>query len=821
MRALRTVLFHVASWLFRPMLWWIRWRTAPAEPAAELGIDPSRPVCYVIPARSLADRFVLEQVCRKAGLPSSHRARLDLPTPDKPAFVYLPANADAGRAIDEFEGLLGRALADPDYDVQIVPVSVFWGRDPGKETSLLRLMFSDSVTAGAIRKFFIMLANGREVYVHFGRPLELRSFMARSRDAQSGLRKLARVLNVHFLRTRSVVLGPSLLRRGVLIRQLLARPAVRAAIRAEAEASGRSADEVARYARKCAEEIAADYSSATINFLDRVLTYVWNRIYAGIDVHGLERVKEWAATHEIVYVPSHRSHADYLLLSYVLYHGGLVPPHIAAGVNLNLPIVGPILRRGGAFFMRRRFAGDRVYTAVFRAYVDALIQRGYSISFYPEGTRSRTGRLLQPKTGLMAMIAESALRQRTRKVALVPMFITYDKVWEINSYLKELRGGRKQRESVQGLIKATRILGRKYGKPYVNFGEPIRLQDFADRALADWREAMGSELEPRRPEGFPEMVKGLSEECMRRINGAAVAGPVALTASAVLASPRHAVGEAELVHQLDTLARMLVAQPYSPDMHVPLTDGRQIVDWSAPIAGLARVAHPWGDVVIAPERAAVAMTYYRNNIQHLLAVPSLIAVYFRTRYQIPRQELVEGACSIYPLLRAELFLRWDPEDCAKVFERWIDTLLAHGLLRSDDEGRLTRPSAGDPAFEVLAMLSRVLGESLERSSMAILMLERARRRGERVASDRFVEDCGQLAARLALLTGRSAPEYFDKTLFRGYLEALQRTGMLEADDEGQLAVREQLGQMARRTLDLLPVDAQQTILQAIMRGDEG
>lgn len=109
-----------------------------------------------------------------------------------------------------------------------------------------------------------------------------------------------------------------------------------------------------------------------IRFLDVILTWLWNKIFNGVQVNGLEPVKKLAEDHEIVYVPCHRSHLDYLLLSYTLYYQGLNVPHIAAGENLNMPVVGALLRRGGAFFIRRKFGGDKLYTAVFNEYMHSV-----------------------------------------------------------------------------------------------------------------------------------------------------------------------------------------------------------------------------------------------------------------------------------------------------------------------------------------------------------------------------------------------------------------------------------------------------------------
>ena len=140
-------------------------------------------------------------------------------------------------------------------------------------------------------------------------------------------------------------------------------------------------------------------SYPTIRALTFLLNWFWNRIYEGIELAGIDKVNAVSRTHSLIYVPCHRSHVDYLLLSFLLFHKGLMIPHIAAGDNLNIPILGRILRQGGAFFMRRSFSGDELYSQVFKEYLYQTCNRGHSIEFFPEGGRSRTGRLLSPKLG--------------------------------------------------------------------------------------------------------------------------------------------------------------------------------------------------------------------------------------------------------------------------------------------------------------------------------------------------------------------------------------------------------------------------------------
>ncbi|HUS24441.1 MAG TPA: glycerol-3-phosphate 1-O-acyltransferase PlsB [Candidatus Binatia bacterium] len=820
---LTDLLFTLAWWLRKPMLRLVRYRVAPDDVKARLNLDPARPVCFVLPQRSWTDLFVLDRICRDLGLPRPQRTGAELPTLSRPGYLYLSVLLESRLASQRAPGrrgaaaaLIQRAVADPQFDVQLVPVSIFWGREPEKETSLFKLLFADSVQAGAIRKLLILVVNGRNVLASFGLPVPFRAYMGETGDPARSVRKLMRALHFHFLRMRTATLGPSLVRRAVVIQGLLGSRGVRLAMEQEAKDRGQTLEQVRRRAQKIAEEIAADYSNATISFFEKLVGYVTHRIFKGVELRGLERVRELAQSHVMIYLPSHRSHVDYLMVSYLLYHAGLVPPHIAAGVNLNMPIIGPLLlRRSGAFFMRRKFTGDRLYIAVFRAYVDSLIQRGYSIEFFPEGGRSRTGRLLAPKTGLMAMVVESALRQRIRKVVVVPVHIGYDRVLEVNSYLKELRGAQKQKESVQGLLKAVPMLRRSYGKVYLNFGEPIRLEEFADARLPAWREQLLPQSDAR-PEGFSRFVSQLALETMRRINAAAMATPAGLVGLALLAAPQKAAAEADLIEQIGQFIALLQGRPYSPDQHLPITDPREALAWAEPVIGTSRIPHAWGDLIVAESKVAVRMTYARNNIHHLVAMPSLIANFFRSRFVLPEDALVTGCRLLYPFLASQFFLRWSADEAEVAVREWIEVMVRLGLLVRGDSGQLRRPDLHSPAFGRLVTLGRVMGETFERYGMSALLLSQERKLG-RIERARFEEDCRLFAERMAVLTGRNAPEFFDSALFKGYVSTLIEMGLVTERGDGTLEVDERIDRIAERSMELLSGEAQQTVLQILAR----
>ncbi len=204
------------------------------------------------------------------------------------------------------------------------------------------------------------------------------------------------------------------------------------------------------------------------------LTRLWTQLYDGVEVHNFSTVRELAKDYEIIYTPCHRSHIDYLLLSYVVYKRGMMVPYIAAGDNLNMPFVGQI-----AYVVAVRFlsavlsAVTRLYTTVFKEYLYSILSRNTPLEYFIEGGRSRTGRLLPPKTGMLAMTIHSHLRGRAKPIAFVPTYIGYERLMEGSTYVGEMQGKPKEAESSMGILQTMRKIERIFGKVHVNFGEPV------------------------------------------------------------------------------------------------------------------------------------------------------------------------------------------------------------------------------------------------------------------------------------------------------------------------------------------------------------
>lgn len=815
---LSRLVFVITRILMKPMYRLIRPRVSPSVLPEGVEFDRTKPVCYVLPAISASDQLVLARICRKNGLPVP-KANSGLPASGEAAVLYLPSLSAAGRESDaprdqQLLDAFSNAMTDPNYELQMVPVSMFWGRNPGTETSFFRVLFAHSDKPGRIRKFFMILVQGRNLFVGFSKAVDFREFANQQLEPRLGARKLARVIRVHFARQRTAALGPTLATAEQVADSVLTTSLVREAIAAHKEAEGITTAQAEAVAKQYVEEIAAKYSTTVIRILDLFLSWVFRKIFSGVRTFYAERLRKAAADHGVVYMPSHRSHFDYLLISYTLYDNGLVPPHIAAGVNLNFWPVGGLLRRGGAFYIRRTFAGKKLYTAVFRSYVDVLINRGYSVEFFPEGGRSRTGRLLQPKTGMLSMVLQSAIRNQGKPLIFVPVYVGYDRLIEANSYAKELSGGAKKKESAGQLLGARKIFQSSYGNPYVAFGEPIELNSHLDETYPNWRaEAKESH---GKPAWLPALVEYISQENMRRVNAAAVLNPVGLVSMILLSSPRDTIAESEMIGQISVFLQLLEKQPYSQDVTMPEGSPREIFDSAAELAGLEAIDHDWGRLVTASGKNAALLTYYRNNVVHLYAVPALLARQFRHQDTWTEEELLFRCGVIYPLLKQELFLTWSVDEVGDVYKATITAFVELGLLEDNQNGSYSRPDVRSQKFAVLVGLGRVLRETFERYCMANLILAEndpatpLTRRG-------FEQEAQQMAERMAILSGRSAPEYFDKTLFRGYLNTLIEYQLVTESGEKKphLVVSDVIRDRAAAWVTLLGPDTQQNVLQLI------
>jgi glycerol-3-phosphate O-acyltransferase len=605
------------SWLYRSLRGLLgrafRARALDVEGLPE-GLGP-KPI-YVLEERSHLARLVLESVCAHHGLPE---AEGEHGAPGAgPGLVYLRrregswlfGRRSARRYSDAFPEL-ATALGGPSPP-QLIPVSVFWGRAPQREGAFLAWLFSERWAAtGRLRRWLAFALNRQHIFLRFAPPIPTDAFPPDC-PAPIAERRLLRLLRQRFRSHREALLGPDLSHRRTLMNAVLSDPRVLEAIEASDQPRAKAWGE----ARAMAREIVSDISYPTVRFFDWLLSWLWNRLYDGVEVRNLDHVRALAGDHTLIYAPCHRSHIDYLLLSYVLFYGGLMLPHIAAGNNLNLPVAGPLLRRGGAFFMRRKFAGDQLYTAVFESYVDRLCSQGFAMEYFIEGGRSRSGRMLGARWGMLRMTLAAQARGLKRPLAFIPVHLGYERIIEGGSYLKELRGGKKERETLFGLLRSARqFLRQRFGRVTVTFGEALTLPETAAP-------------QPLTPDAETQRLSRLGNQLLGRVNAIAPSNGIQRLALVFLAAPEAQLRAASAQECLSGLEALLKALPLGPLQRHPTLATEALLARGEEEGLLERLADPLGPVLSA-QRAAPYLLWYRNSLAHSVVLPAVVLALLR------------------------------------------------------------------------------------------------------------------------------------------------------------------------------------------------
>ncbi|MCO6546217.1 MAG: glycerol-3-phosphate 1-O-acyltransferase PlsB [Gilliamella sp.] len=761
----------------------VKSKPIPTDPITELDLDTNKPILYVLPYNSQIDLMVVRSLCLQYSLPDP-LVGIDINGKVIPAYIYIDkgpgifaSNQQKNKAIEILRDYISAHQQNHDLDIQMLPISVMFGRRPDKEgEKKLSLQ-----VLGAPSKLLKIMTSGRDCYTRFSRTVSFKDIHIDKQDLSVLAHKLARVARIHFAKQRIASVGPKLPIRQEMLNKLLNNPGLSEAIQEEAKSKNIDIDKAKKNALAMLNEIAANFSYRMLRITDFVLTWAWNRLYQGLKVTNADPVRELAQNgHEIVYAPCHRSHMDYLLLSYVLYRQGLVPPHIAAGINLNFWPAGPIFRRLGAFFIRRSFRANKLYTAVFREYLAELFIRGYAVEYFIEGGRSRTGRLLDPKTGMLMMTIQTLLRGDTRPITIVPTYIGYEHVLEVATYANELRGAKKEKESLWRTIKAFFKL-KKLGFGYVNFGQPIPLNQFLNQQVPDWR----NEIEPtgsQRPSWLTPTTNLLAKKIMERINCSAAINAINLCSSILLAADQRALTKVKLIDFIDNILKLLKKIPYSDLITVPDQTAQELFEHAKEMGKFVITTDAAGEIVGLTDEQAVLMTYYRNNIQHLLIIPAIVARILLKQNQISSGEILDQVKLLFPLIKSELFLYHNEEQLTEYVNKIIKTYAELSLINYSSD-KLTANSLKISGLQLLASSSR---DTLQRYAIAFSLLQK----DPTVSRATLEKEAQLIAERLSVLHGINAPEFFDKGVFsilvaslreQGYLDDLNSTNLVKIE----------------------------------------
>ncbi|RPJ17888.1 MAG: glycerol-3-phosphate acyltransferase [Desulfobacteraceae bacterium] len=460
--------------------------------------------------------------------------------------------------------------------IYIFPQIMSFGKNPMRTTpSLTDVIFGTPDNPGRLRKIAILFKHPEKIIVEISEPINLKSFLeskeVRERGSEYQSLVLRRDLLIRLNRHRQSIIGPVLKSREELKESILTNSRFQEFLDNYSKSRNTPARNVRKEVNEYIDEIAANYNIAVIRVLAEIVGWIINTMFDGYTVNtdGLNKVKAMSLKGPLILIPCHKSHIDYLILSYLLFNNNMPCPHIAAGKNLSFWPMGPLFRSGGAFFIRRTFKGAALYSRVFAEYIQKLLGEGFNIEFFIEGGRSRTGKLILPKLGLLSILLDAYKKGACKDMIIAPIFIGYDRVIEESSYLDELEGAQKEPENFSQVIKARKFLKKKYGKIYIQFNDPISLNElFSEKEI---------QIKSMTSKEQNALCRNLGYRVINSINEVSVVTPFSITACAVLNCSRIRFNYERIIFYVDIYIKYLNSQGAKP-ADTLISDFRTVIE---------------------------------------------------------------------------------------------------------------------------------------------------------------------------------------------------------------------------------------------------
>ncbi len=597
-----------------------------------------------------------------------------------------------------------RLQREIDTPIFLVPQRIVYKRAPLK---LKDTSDEEQVKITGFRKFVTLIRGREHGFVEHGEPVNLKEELKRALSSRKFFEELAQEITGELMHRLAVlgsnISGAPIRDRSFLIEKTLRDPMLQSYLQAHAKGDKKALEDAEATVKKHLDQIAADLSPVAVNLLDRSLTWVFNNIFEGVDMDekGLQSVRDLARNGSLVYVPCHKSHIDYLILSYCLYQSWMSVPVIAAGINLAFFPIGGLLRKGGAFFMKRTFKDNPLYAQSFGAYVRTLLGERIPMEFFIEGTRSRSGKLMLPKKGLLTMIVQGWESGVSRDVIFVPVYVGYDTVVEENAYIREMKGAPKEKENFWGLVKAGSILKNRYGKVYIRFAKPISLNDY----MQQHAKSPYSQMDTGQKDGVYDDV---ANRIISAIYQQTVATPMTLMSS-VLLSQGGAIEEAVARQGFHIFLEYLAYlgcnisstlnnedEAFVEALALMKTKGLVTIDAGETVAD--------SNLVVVENEDRIHLEYYKNTILNFFVPASLIAnVILKNRGGIAEKPLQKQVRNLASLLENEFIL--DIES----FYRAIRFMTERGIV-TVTKGTYT---VGENSLDLLKMFDGLIENYLE------------------------------------------------------------------------------------------------------------
>ena len=728
-------------------------------------------IVYALEQRSLFDLIVLDIVAEQLELPSPLQAFAELEEQRRFFFLFratgLRGRVTMYRFSERMQRMQQELIDERTNSAWLIPVSVFWGRTNDKEGSFTRRIVSDHWRASSgFRRFLAVIFARSDVLVHFSPAIDWCAASTQSTSLAKNLRHVALRLREQFKHSRQSALGPVLVARHIVIDKLTKRPGFD-----KAKVSLR---------RKYAKKMVANLTYPAMRILKMVLGRFWQKAFDGIELINADATYQIAKTHTLVYVPNHRSHVDYLVLSYLLFLNGIAIPHIAAGENLNLPVVGGLLRRCGAFFMRRSFRDDPEYRKLLMDYLSYLVGEGHSIEFFIEGTRSRSGWTLPPQYGLLHMLLEIQANRETRPIALIPTYISYERLFESERYRDELSGQEKRKESLRDLLSALSISKYASGRIQVVFGKPLTL----DQHVAEH----GSDI--------------VSTQALAHQVVGAIADHAVLTRTNLVACALFSFGHTGS-YPLDQVAQRL--EFFRSILRVESLRHSYRID-AEPSSEAVSVVSDLGffDInqsnVELSNRTLASLAWFQNNVLHAFATPSVVAVVLLNQPgSVTPTELIRQVAGLLPHLAAVLNFSLD----LRSVKRWLVHFKNAQLVIEDTDGKFAVAMTEDIENGNLRGLARLSMPALECMYVLITQIIKVQPKEstKETVVDRAIECIRATSEQRQHTTdiNQNPMLEFDRRFYHAFLEQLIRTELVLIDESDRLVPSSRLAVIQRRS----------------------
>jgi glycerol-3-phosphate O-acyltransferase len=757
-----------------------------------------RPV-FLLDASSPLERQILESWIERRSPPESTASDWEA--------IQIPPTRRRNAKVSL--GSLEEALAGGG-DALLAPVRVAWiprerhGERTVRLSDLLRL--GDPRDPGRLRQWWILHREPDRCRIVAGEPAPASELREHWRSAcgsdveeTTGLAEfVARRAALALERAERRLRGARYKVPRLVREDILNRPGFRGGITRLARAAGRSPASVSRDAARYLKEIAATHSPYVIDIAAQLIRRLYTQGY-GETLHydrgDLERVKALGQQNPVVFLPSHKSNLDHLVLQYALHENGHAPNHTAGGINMNFLPVGPIIRRSGVFFIRRSFKDNPVYKFVLQHYIDYLVEKRFSLEWYIEGGRSRSGKLLPPRFGLLAYVVDAYRRGKAEDVHLIPVSIAYDQIQDVSDYAAEQSGRPKPKESFGWMLHAIRRLRNRYGNIHFRFGEPISLAKLLGHPDPD--------AEPDPDEENLGVQKLAFEVCVR-INRVTPITESSLVALAMLGSGFRALSVGEVVEALRNVLDFVRVRtlPIVGEVHLDDADGvRRALDALVENGVVTRSTEGLEPVYVIGLDQQLAAAYYRNTVIHFFLDPCIVELALLRAAETDVEDGLavfwEEAMRLRDLLKFEFFFAEKESFRGEIARelRFHDVDWEARVREGSDSIRLLvrgfRPFTSHRVLRPFVDAYRIVGDLLEQQEPS-----------EAIDEGRFLDRCLRAGRQYHLQRRIHSAASVSQVLFRNALRLAENRGVLAGDEpdlfEARRTFAEEIRSVVRR-----------------------